>query len=240
MARSRIVNLANFEQFAAINVLADPGYDPNNRTIPSCVEVRLDFALDSGKIAHCVLHARYAAGFTPSTAIATAIWTGLSSGSAWSSLAAFLSAGTNFGNVVLRDLNAPNQPFVPGAATAAPGTSASPALPNETAAVITLRTGQVGPGFRGRIYIPGWATNALGSGNVIAAAAVTALSTWANTIPTVLTGQGLSFAIGQHSRVAYTGTGGRQHPARAANTVLISSQTVRDNHWDTQRRRGLK
>jgi hypothetical protein len=240
MARSRIVRLDTAQQFTAINVLSDPGYDPNVRTIPSCVEVRLDFALESGKVGHMVLHARYGTGFTPSTAIATAIWQGLSSGTAWTALAAFLATSTNFGNVVLRDLNAANQPFVPGSATSAPGTSASPAMPNEVAAVITLRTGQVGPAFRGRMYVPGWATNALGAGNVIAAAAVTALSNWANTIPSVLTGQGLQFAIGQHSRLAYTGVGGREHPARNPATVLITSQTVRDNHWDTQRRRGLK
>jgi hypothetical protein len=32
------------------------------------------------------------------------------------------------------------------------------------------------------MYVPDWATNALGAGNVIAAGAVTALQAWPNTI----------------------------------------------------------
>jgi hypothetical protein len=240
MARSRIINLANAQQFAAINVLSDPGYDPNNRTIPNCVEVALGFNTDASKAAHIVLHARYGAGFTPSTAIANAILAGLNTGPQFTAMAAFWAGTTNLLLVTLRDLNAPNQPIVPSATSNGLGTSVSPALPGEVAAAVTFRTNNVGPAFRGRMYVPGWATNALGAGNVIAATAVTALQNWANTIPTVLTAQGLQFALGQHARVAYTGVGGKQHPQRAATTVLITSQTVRDNHWDSQRRRGLK
>jgi hypothetical protein len=235
-----IVRLDNLQQFAAVNLTSDPGYDASNRTIPSCVEVTLAWGLEDGHTAHNVMHARYGAGFTPSTAIATAIFNGLTSGTQWDALKIFLATATFAAQVTLRDLNAPNQPIIPSANAGVPGTSASPSLPNETAAVITLRTAQVGPGFRGRIYFPGWATNALGAGNIIAAGAVTALTNWASTIPTVLSGQGLQFALGQHSRIAYTGSGGKPHPARPANTVLITSQTVRDNHWDTIRKRGLK
>lgn len=240
MSRSRWINLANVQQFAAINVLSDPGYDPNNRTIPSCVEIALNYGLESGKQGHSILHARYAAGFTPSSAVANSILTGLTSGAQWTALAAFISTTNSIQGLTLRDLNSPNQPLVPTTVGGSVGSSASPSMPNEVALVGTLRTGNVGPAFRGRLYFPGWATNALGTGNVAAAAAVTAYQNWLNTIPTVLTGQALSFALGQHSRVAYTGVGGKQHPARAAGTVLITSQTVRDNHWDTQRRRGLK
>src|SRR5215471_10204969 len=115
MSRSRFIRLDAAQQFTAINVLSDPGYDPNNRTIPSCVQVQLSFALDGGKFGNVILHGRYGSGFTPSTAIATAIWSGLTTGTAWTALAAFFATTTNLGNVILRDLNALNQPLVPGA-----------------------------------------------------------------------------------------------------------------------------
>jgi len=240
VTRSRIIRLDTAQQFAAINVLSDPGYNPNVRTIPNCVEVRLNWQFENAKIGHIVLHGRYGAGFTPSTAIANAIFGGLSSGAAWTTLAAFFSNGNVMSGVTLRDLNAANLPFVDSTSAAAPGTSASASLPTEVAVVVTLRTANNGPAFRGRAYVPGWATNALGAGNVVAGAAVTALQTWANGWSGVFTAQGLQLALGRHARLAYTGVSGKQHPARDPDTVLITATPVRDNHWDTQRRRGLK
>jgi len=77
-------------------------------------------------------------------------------------------------------------------------------------------------------------------GNIISPATMTAIQTWANTIVAALAGQGYTLVIGHVARQAYTGSTGTAHPARAAGTVVITSVTVRDNHWDSQRRRGLK
>jgi hypothetical protein len=241
MATSRIVNLANFQQFAAINILADPGYDPVNRTIPNCVQIVTSWALGDGKIAHNVMHGTVPAGFTPTPAIALAIHTGLVTGGAWTALAGFLAPTESLATTSLRDIRTLNQPEIfPSGQPSGPGTSASPALPNEVAVAISLHTGFAGRAFRGRLYVPGWATNALGAGNVVAAGAITALNAWANTIPSVLSGQGIAFALGQHARVAYTGATGSPHAKRDATTIPIISQSARDNHWDSQRRRGLK
>jgi hypothetical protein len=240
MSPFRLVNIANFPQFTAINLTKDPGYDPAVRTIPQCVEVALYWTLEDGKVGHNILHARYAGSFPGTVAMANALLTGLTTGTAWTNMAGFLSTTTFLGNLTLRDLNTPNNPLIGSSVGGATGTSASAALPNETAIVITLRTGKVGRAFRGRIYVPGFATNALGTGNVIAAATLTDINAWANTIPTVFTSQGLTFAIGQHSRLAYTSPIGTPHPKRDPTTVDITSQSVKDNHWDTIRRRGLK
>jgi|SRR5215471_5006871 len=241
MGRNRVIRLDSLEQFQAINVLSDPGAIAGPKIAPNCMQVVIGWGLDDGKTAHNVLGARYSGSFPGSTSMANAIMTALTTGAAWTALAGFLAATpTGIYNVNLRDINSPNQPLVPSSNSGVLGTSASPALPNENAAVITLRTGQTGPANRGRIYIPGWATNALGTGNIIAAGAVTALQNWANTIPTALSAQGLQFVIVQPARNAYTGSTGRQHPARAATSINVSSQPVRDNHWDTQRRRGIK
>jgi hypothetical protein len=91
------------------------------------------------------------------------------------------------------------------------------------------------------MYIPGWAVGASASGDVMAAAMVTALQNWANTIIGALSPSGYTLVIGQRQRAAYTSPiTGRQFGPRPPNTVTVSSLSVRDNHWDSQRRRGLK
>jgi hypothetical protein len=240
MARSRIVNLANFEQFTAIDVLMDPGHIGGPKVIPNCVEVSLRWGLGDTRIAVNVLHATIPGSFSPTTPIANALVTGLTSGAAWTALAGFLATTASFAGISLRDLRSKDLPIVGSGIGGPAGTSASTEMPDEVAAVVTLRTIKVGPGNRGRFYVPGWASNAVGTGNVIAAGAVTALQNWADTIPTVMASQGMTFALGQVERAAYTGSTGTAHDHRDAGTLTITAQTVRDNHWDTQRRRGLK
>jgi hypothetical protein len=69
---------------------------------------------------------------------------------------------------------------------------------------------------------------------------VTSVQNWANGIPAIFTTNGLTLALGLPARSAYTGTTGTPHPARVAATLPVTSLLVRDNHWDSQRRRGLK
>lgn len=236
----RILALANVQQFLAINLTADPGYDPGNRVIPNCAEIRLVWLQEDGVVAHNVLHGRYAGAFAGSQTQANSILTGLGTGAQWTALAGFLPTSTSLGFVQIRDLGQADQPYISSNGAAHAGTSVSAALPNEVAACLTLRTAFTGPGGRGRIYVPGFASNALGAGNVIAAGAVTALANWGSIIAGVLSAQGYTFCVAHFHRVAYTGVGGAQHPERAAGTVPVQTVEMRDNHWDTQRRRGLK
>lgn len=237
---ARLVNLANFQQFAAINLTADPGYDRGNRIIPQCAEIDLIWAQEDGRVAHNVLHGSYNGAFSGSPTQADAILTGLGTGAQWTALAAFLATSTQLAGVSIRNLGVAGAPVIPGIGGGHPGTSASPALPNEVSAVITLRTAFTGPQNRGRIYVPGFATNALGAGNIIAAAAVTAIGNWGSIIASVLSAQGYTFGVAHFSRLQYTGATGTPHPARAAGLVPITTTSMRDNHWDSQRKRGLK
>lgn len=236
----RLVNLANLQQFTAVNLLSDPGSTGGPYVVPSCARISILFGEESAKTAHVILVGRYSGAFHGSVAEANAIMTALTTGGAWTALAAFLPTSTFVQGVTIQDVNTASQPIISSTNTGVPGTSASPALPNEVAAVITKRTALIGPQNRGRMYIPGFATNALGTGNVIAAAAVTALQNWANTVGGALSGSGYAHVIGQPARVAYTGSTGTFHPARAATSTVVTSLVVRDNHWDSQRRRGLK
>jgi hypothetical protein len=239
MARSRVVNLANFQQFTAINLLSDPGHIGGPKVIPSCVEVTLQWGLTDGTFGHNVMHAAYGGGFVPTVTIANGLMSALTTGSAWTALASFMPVSGFLASVLLRDLNTAANPIVSATLAGVAGTSPSSAIPDETALVITLRTAKAGRGFRGRIYVPNWATNALGAAGVAASGAVTDLNAWAQTIPGAFSGQGLTLSLGQVARQAYIGSTGTSHPARTATTVPITSLVVRDNHWDSQRRRGL-
>jgi hypothetical protein len=240
VARSRIVNIENLQQFTAINLLSDPGHLGGPLVIPNCIQIEMVWGLSDAKQGHNVMYGFRTDGVSPTQAQATAILVSLTGGAQWAALAAFLATSSQLGALTLRDVRTPNQPIIQNTTGGALGTSASPELPNETSVVVTLRTALTGIANRGRIYIPGWATNALGAGNVVAATAVTALGNWANTIPAAFTAQGYTMVLGHPARGAYTGSTGTAHPARPAGSVPITSLVVRDNHWDSQRRRGLK
>lgn len=236
----RFVNLANVQQFAAINLTADPGYDRSDHRIPNCADIVLVWTTGSGKVARNVLHGSYTGGFAGTQAQCNGILSGLTAGTNWTNLAAFLAPTTALSFVSIRDRNVEHAPIISSNGAGHPGTSAGTEMPDEVAAVITLRTAFTGPAHRGRIYVPGWSTTALATGNVIAAAAVTALGVWGSIISGVLTANGYQFCIGHAHRNAYTSDTGTHHDERPAGTVPIQSTEIHDNHWDTVRRRGLK
>ena len=236
----RVVNLSNLTQFAAVN-LSDGGYLPGPRIIPNACQVMLNWSLTDGKTGHNVLYATYNGTPALAPSVAEAIRTGIVSDARWTTLAGFLATTASLTSVQVLDVRSSTGTAFQSTGAAAPGTSASTALPDEMAAVITLRTATRGPSGRGRVYIPGWATNAEGAGGVIVATAVTALAAFAvllsSTINTVIG----PWVIALPARQSYTSpTTGRQFPARAATTRLVTAAPVRDNHWDSQRRRGLK
>jgi len=236
----RIIPLDQLQQFAAVNLLSDPGAVGGPVLIPSCAQIVLHWFEEDGKNAHNVLYGRYSGPFAGTTTQANGIMTALTTGAAWTAMAAFLATSTSFAAVQIRNVAIQDQPIIGSTTPSAAGSSASAALPNEMAIVATLRTALAGQSGRGRMYVPGFATNALGAGNVISAAAVTAVQNWAATIPGALNTQGYVHVLGLRERAQYTGTTGTVHPARAANSVPITAVVVRDNHWDSQRRRGLR
>lgn len=235
------VFLDNLQQRAAINLTADPGYDRGDHTIPSTAAIILTWTTASGKVARNILHARYTGTFAGSQAQCNGILSGLTSGAQWTALALHIAPTASLAFVSIRDVAQENQPLISSNGAAHPGTSTGTELPDEVAAVLTLRTAFTGRQHRGRMYIPGWATTALATGNVIAPAAVTALANWGSIIAGVLSANGgYLWGIGHLHRLAYTSPIGTPIPERPAGLVPIQSTEVRDNHWDSMRRRGLK
>lgn len=238
---TRVIRLDQLDQFAAVKIVSDPGEIGGPVVIPQAVQVTYVWALSGGKTGHCVLYGRYPGTFSMTSATATAALQALTTGAAWTALAAHIAPTVQLGSLFLRDVNEPDRPIIQATAGTAPGTSTGTALPDEVAVCITFQTGFAGPSGRGRIYIPGWATTALGTGNVVAAAAVTALGNWATTnIGNSFAAMSATHVLGLQARASYTGTTGTVHPARAAMTRDVTARVVKDNHWDSQRRRGLR
>lgn len=240
----RIVRFDTLQPFQAINLTSDPGAIPGVVHIPSCAQISILFDLVNGKRTRVVLVGRYAGAFHGTVAECNTILAGLVAGASWTALAPFLATQTTLVGVQIRDVNPTDGSGVLLTSTnaGAPGTSTGIALPGEVAAVVTKRTALAGQQNRGRAYVPGFATNALGASDLISAATVTALQNWAvNNWGSSLGNAGYTHVLGQPARAAYTSPAtGRQFPARPAGSQVVTQVLVRDNHWDTQRRRGFK
>jgi hypothetical protein len=241
-AMNRIVRLDSLQQFAAINTLSDPGYINGPKVIPNACMVRLNWQLTDGKVAHNVLYATYNGTPALSTVLAQQVFAAISTGASWTALAAFLIPTSTLTGVTLLDVRSNVGTEFQSTGAPVPGTSTGTALPDEVAAAVKLSTLNRGPSGRGRYYIPGFASNAVGAGGVIAAGCVTAINNWAGNVAN----SGLSAIIGPQvlglpARAAYTSPiTGRNFPARNAQTVALTGVQMKDNHWDSQRRRGLK
>jgi hypothetical protein len=238
---TRFVRLDQVQQFAAINVLSDLGLDGGPIVIPLTWQVGFEWTTASGKRAHNVLYGTAAAGFNPTVSTVNAMMSVLTTGTQWANLAAQLAPTTAFAALTIKDVRTEHKPVLPSTNPPVPGTSATAEMPDEVALCITFRTADTGPGNRGRIYIPGWSATALAAGNVASPTAVSALNAWAQTIASCFSGSGLTLALGLRHRNAYTSPiTGTDFPERQAVGKPVTIITVRDNHWDSQRRRGLR
>jgi hypothetical protein len=240
MSRTRLIRLDSLEQFAAVQILSDGGAIGGPVVIPSCAQIVIQWSLESGKTAHNVLYGRFAGSFAGTTAQANAIMTAISSGAQWTALAALLHPSTSLSAVTIRSVNTANQPLIVSSLSAVPGTATGSALPSEVAAALTITTANAGKSGRGRMYIPGFNNTTLAGGNGMSTALQTALTNWGPTVRAAINANGYTHVLGLKQRAAYTGVTGTQHPARSATSVDTVSIVLRDNHWDSQRRRGLR
>jgi len=238
----RVVKLSDLEQFTAVNLLSeDLGVIGGPVIVPSCAQVVLRWNLSSGKVGHNVLYGRYSGAFAGTVGQCNAIMTALTSGGAWTALNNLLSTGGSFAGVDIRNVNVKDQPIISSTNAPIAGADATGAMPSEVAACITLRTAKAGRANRGRLYLPNLAISSASPGNVIAGATMTALTNWANTIIGALAPSGYVLVIGQKARAAYTSPKtGTHFDQRDATSETVTQCTPRDNHWDSQRRRGLK
>lgn len=237
-----LLNLDRLTPFQAVQFDVDGGRLPGPKIIPNCAMVRLNWQLADGKVAHNIAYAAWTGTPALSATLATTMFNAIFTGAAWAAMLPLLHPSASIQSLTLLDVRSITGVEFNSTGSAQPGTSTGTAMPDEVALCITLKTANRGQSGRGRLYIPGWAGNAMGSGGIAAAGTVTALTNWAtNNLKAVIDSQLGSMSLGLPARQAYTSpVTGRQFPARNAQTVQVITATCRNNTWDTQRRRGLK
>lgn len=218
--------------------MADPGHIAGPIVIPNCVEVDLRWELANAKVVHNVLHGIVAGGFAATSTIAEAIRTAITSGAQWTNYAAELNSAVSLLAVALRDLRTANEPLVDSTGAPVSGTAAVKALPPEVALAVTLRTANAGRAFRGRVYLPGFDSSAMNADGTATAGCLTDAQAFVAHVQAGMAASGVTMAIAQPARAAYTGPrSGVAHAARAANAVPVTAILVRDAVFDSQRRR---
>jgi hypothetical protein len=143
------------------------------------------------------------------------------------------SADEGAGFVSVRDIRSPSLAMITSTAPAAGGAAPGDSLPAQIAAVVTLRTAKAGKGFRGRAYIPGFSEASNDTGGVMTAATKAALDLYAAGLQNVFLA-GL-VTLGVAKRPIYNDADCTI--VTPGETNAVTQVLVRNDLWDTQRRR---
>lgn len=223
----------------------DPGRIPGPVFINNCVALRLIWKLCNGKQASNILHARYATKPTFTTAYINDIDSDIKSALTSSGLLNNLDSSTQYLNTAIRDMQETSpgsgvgwSEWMSGNAEATGQAVAGQPVPPGVAFVVTLRTGNSGQANRGRVYLPGFNTNALQTGGTIPDAVKEDCRVFIEAIQDILAGVNLTLCIAHPARKAYeSGDPPVQHPARSAGTVTVGNIVCLNNVFDSQRLR---
>lgn len=199
------------------------------------LEINLDWRLGAKTVKN-VLHARIPGTFTPTSTIADSITTAMDSLVTSSGLRAFLASTTRLPFASLRDLRTPNNALIEGTVSPTLGTGVTDALPHQIAAVVTLRTAKAGRSFRGRTYLPGFDEAANDVNGAIGDTTRTALDAFAAGFLTVINHDSMQLVVWNRP-VIDRAPGANCAVLRPGSIENVTSAIIRDNRWDSQRRR---
>jgi hypothetical protein len=214
----------------------DAGRIPGAYIIPNCVEIGVVWGLPNARGGHSFFHGGNAGSTVVNVGLANTLMASLVSAFN-ANLASFIATDASLSYLWVRDMSLTTNPSINTTLSGAAGTSASNAMPAQNAIVVSEKSTQRGRGANGRAYIPGWADNANAGGGVIAPALVTAFGTFCTAWFSGIGAAGLTPALAKPARNAYTGYSGAEHAERAASWVQVQEYYLRNNVFDTQRRR---
>jgi len=203
--------------------------------VADAVIVRLMWSLN-GKLAYNVLGGRVSGGYTNSQVKTDALATDVLAGFTSSGLKALMASTTELLGVGIRDIRTAN--LVEYVQTGSPvaGTGAGDPLPNEVAAVVTLRTQFAGKSFRGRVYISGANEAQNDAAGHIATAFNTACVNFMDEVESAMGTQGITLSV--LSRPTWLNLAPPADTQSYAGGVEpVTSKTARDVIWDSQRSR---
>lgn len=207
-------------------------------TVPSVIEIVMMFTLVNLKSASIRFHGAFVTAPANMQTLANAL--SVSLGTAWSTnLAPLCPPGTTYNGITARDMTLTTNPVAFAPVTPVPGTAAAPALPLpvNVAAVMTQNISSRGRGLKGRVYLPGFASNADAGNGQMTTATGTAINSFGTAVTAALTAQSLTATVAQPARQAYIGVTGTAHGPRSVGHTNVTSMVARDLIWDTQRRR---
>jgi len=214
----------------------DGGRIGGPQAVPSGIEIVIAFTLINNAIGHVTFNGRNLGSFVATVPMASTLFNEISAAFT-TRVGSLTPTGCNMLAVQLRDMSDVTNPVLVSTSTAVAGTSASPGMPPEVALVLTENVVQRGRGAKGRIYWPCWATNADAGQGQATSAAQNNLQLLGSDIYTIISNHGLHPAVAKVHRQQYQGVTGTIHPDRPAAAIDVTSYTVRNPVWDTQRRR---
>ncbi len=207
--------------------------------IPSAVQVRLKWTLGTGQGMN-VLGATFATLPPDFQTLANTLGAAVKTGFSSSGMAALCPANVSLNKVGVRDISTANKAEFEDTAAAVLGTAAVELLPVHEAVCVTLRTASAGPSFRGRVYLSGWDEASNDGQGHIEAVAMTAAAAFITAIKNAMSASGLTMAVlsaPTDARVIAP-TPQITIPGKPGFATPVTVVQVRNNLWDTQRRRG--
>lgn len=203
--------------------------------LANAVHVRLIWTINSVACSN-ILGGSVSGGFVNSQAHADSLAANVVAGFTSSGLKALTSSNSGLDGVGIRDLRTANQAEYTNTALGLVGTGTADALPNQLAAVVTLRTAMAGKSFRGRVYIPGADEDENDVSGRIVGAYNTAAVAFVTAVAAAMATEGINLCVLSAPRYA------NLVPPLDIQTwpgalTPVTSITARDNHWDSQNRR---
>jgi len=205
-------------------------------TCPNTIEIILFWQTSAGRVYHTTCNGSFTGTFAVTATVANNLFAPIAT-SYTTNLASLQPTSYLLHHLTIRDMTAATNVAAASTAAAVAGTSASPAMPENLAAVLTEQVNMRGRGAKGRMYIPNWATNADAGGGVMAAGVQTGLNAFGTSLLGAIQGIALTPAVAKPERLEYIGVTGTHHFHRPAAPVQVSAYVCQDIIWDTQRRR---
>jgi hypothetical protein len=154
-----------------------------------------------------------------------------------SALGVQLAVNVSLTSVAIRNVNTADLPEFTSSVAGAIGTAPTEMLPRSVAAVVTFKTAKAGKRNRGRAFMPGFAEGTNESNGIMIQAAEDAAEAFWSAIDLNLGGTGYDFAVISPALPARQNAAGETLPAEGPNSEVITSVTVRNKMWGSQRGR---
>lgn len=208
-----------------------------NLPVPLGLETKLVWTWNGNAHALNIIHWRNTSSAAITQTLANTIDSAAKTAFTGSGLPAMMPTGFALQSVHSRSMIANTDPWYIGAGTPVPGTSASNPLPAATSFCVTLRTGQRGRSYNGRVYFTGYSedsNDALGGATEATRTnSVGFLNLWF----AALSSGSPPFTLCVLSR--FTTPPGGTSPVERPTPLLTAVTSIigMDLRWDTQRRR---